>query len=241
MTSQEVLLKCLQCAEEAINNVYPYAVADIEAENKVKEKTIILDNAKNSVASTKKVLKISLVVSVIAFIFGQIEEVFGILAALFQIISGLAIFVLVCSIIVGVSQIVSKSVEKSEKDLLQAQNYAAQVKNALTQKRNENKEGLGFYTNMMPRDCSMPENARLFVSFFETGRAQTLGDAVGLYDEYKHREKMEALANQQIAASNAAVNAAMYAAEQSINAMNAANRATNAANRASMNSMYNNK
>ena len=87
---------------------------------------------------------------------------------------------------------------------------------------------------MMPRECAVPEYARIFVSFFETGRAQTLADATGLFEEYRHREKMESLARQQVAAANAARDAAIYAAEQSI-------RASASANTAARNSMYNNR
>ena len=68
----------------------------------------------------------------------------------------------------------------------------------LEAKRQERSPGMEAYRRYMPAECIDPRHARMFISYFEQGRAQSLGQATGLFEEYIHRVHLEQAAQDQL-------------------------------------------
>lgn len=94
---------------------------------------------------------------------------------------------------------------------------------------------------LCPAECAVPQYLRIFVSYFENGRADSMKEALGLFEEHMHRERMETAANQQLQAALAAQAAANAAAAAANNAAATAAQAKNSADWAAYQARYVNK
>lgn len=75
------------------------------------------------------------------------------------------------------------------------------VESAAFRHRKKQKQYLDLLTaaaELMPKECIDPQYARIFISYLETGQANTLPQAWQLFEQHVHRERMERLAREQL-------------------------------------------
>ena len=66
--------------------------------------------------------------------------------------------------------------------------------------RDDNIDSLSKALEIVPADAFDPKHARMLTSYFETGRAHTLSEALNMIEEQIHRERMENLHQENLSA-----------------------------------------
>lgn len=152
----------------------------------------------------------------------------GVLASLFTLV---AFFFLICTVAAAITLIPAWiSVAKLKKRIPQLEaELATETKNVELVKQ-KNYDMLLMRQWACPPEANCPENLRVFIKFFEDGRASNMKEAWNLFDEYIHRQRMENAANAQVAAARVAAIAAENAAFTAQQAKNSADRAAYNAN-----------
>ena len=214
------LLDSLHEAEDAVNAVYPCGLRIVDLEKD-------LDHEKGKLEKDKSTAKTQpfymLVAVVMAFVGGVLREG-RFLSTLFL---WLGILLFVISVLALVTYPVStapkkKKIGELEQDLASAEEDFSQI-------TEQHSRGLRFFGDYMPKDCMYPPYARVFVEYFERGRAQTIPDGWSLFEEYMHREKMEGIAQNQLSAVYGLSNIVQTLNTEVSRAANAAERAAGAA------------
>lgn len=153
----------------------------------------------------------------------------------------LAIFALICVVVALVNLVKYKGcVKESEAQVANLQRAVAAEEYKLNQLKQQYQSDLLIRQWVLPQECVFPRYMRLWVSYFETGRANSMADAYALFENHLHREKMEANANAQLAAALSAEQAAHAAYSAASQAAATAQQAKNSADWAAYNSRYNN-
>lgn len=212
--SRQELLNLLSSVEKNYSIVYPFVekYASLSIQLKEEEKTGDLNRSE-----AKTYLISSAIAAGFALFFFIWRSSARSLGAL--ILTFLAIGAVV-TVLPTLSRALNcrKAAKKCEQALpgLRAEVAEAQVK--VEQMKQQYKTDMLIRQWICPEQCWKPRYLRTFVSYFESGRADSLKEAYALFDEMLHREKMEGLAHEQLRHAQAAESAA-YAA------MNAANQA----------------
>lgn len=227
MTKNELLSQLYE-AERSAQALYPVVQKEI-ALNQEKQK---LQEALSSKESDKSMALFwgigGLVAAIISLICAAVANSIG--SMIFAFVC--AIFAVIKFLSVPIKLIEIKSFKE---DIANADARIAETQNLLAQMRCELALGIQIYQTMMPQDCILPNYARKFISYIETDQATSIPEARKLFEEFLHREKMEALAAQQIIAASAASAATIAAINR---ATDAANNAASAARNAEMNTAY---
>lgn len=122
-----------------------------------------------------------------------------------------------------------KELTQIEENIKKLDSEIDTVLTQLVQVKKEHQSALSLRATMCPTECSEPRYMRLYISFLETGRADTLKEAKNLFDEHLHRERLEQNVTAQIEMSRKAYEAAERAYEAAERATDAAHDAQNAA------------
>lgn len=120
---------------------------------------------------------------------------------------------------------------EAENALVQAERALAEYKQMEKKYYSEHHQGNMYLSTMMPRECYTPAYARKYISFFETGMATTEREARMLFEEFMHRERMEAYAAQQVGAIQAGNAEIIAAANRAADAADSAARAARSIDR----------
>lgn len=220
MTRTE-LFNLLSSTERNYNIVYPfiekYAALNIKVADTEKEISIHSSEARSSLISSA----IAAGFALIFFIWRSTARNLGALLLTFLAIGAVA--TVLPTLFIAINR--RKSAKKCERVLpaLKAETAAAYAQ--VEQMKQQYKTDMLIRQWICPEQCWKPQYLRIFVSYFEYGRADSLKEAYALFDEMLHREKMEGLAHEQVRHAQAA-EAAAYAA------MNSANQAAADASRA---------
>ena len=219
--NRQQLINLLSTVEQNYNKVFP-------AIDKHAHLTVALNNEKEKLEASKdekKALPITLgIFAGAAVLFLILRAGAGILGKLFYLF--LAIGAVICALItVGVILLDISNAKHAAKDIAELTLQLEASEKDLMQLKEQYGTDIRMHQWLFPKQCLYPRYTRIFVSYFEDGRADSLKEAYALFDEMLHREKMEGMAQEQVRHAQAAESAA-YAA------MNAANQAAADASRA---------
>ena len=219
------LLPIFQASERALNLLYPCAVNYVELKAKKEQCSKDLDTAKK--AKKGKLLSLIGFLGAALLFFILSNGAGGIGAFFCRLIS---IFCLVCAFaVVAIHLGDKKTIKNCSKELPELEKQVAAALAQVEQIKNQHSDVLYIRQIICPPETLDPKYMRVFTQFFEAGRASSLKEALNLFAEYMHRERMENMASAQVQASYAAQQAAYAAMEASQNAASSANAARAAA------------
>ena len=226
--TKDNLLLMLRTSANYQNKVWPYINKAVDFQEEQKKTA-------SNIAGTKQSSKMALVSGVICLIVGILFFAWGqsMTRGLSSILSPLIVIGGIVTAIIGIISMlrfpVLKGKAKKYEELLP--NIDANLNRAWQELDQFNaipeiaKERAIFFQTF-PKGDVMPEDVAFILNSVETGRANTMQEALRLFDEHKHRQRLEKAINQQTAyARQTAINSAMAAAEASRAADNAANAA----------------
>ncbi|MBQ7876617.1 MAG: hypothetical protein IJ316_04930 [Clostridia bacterium] len=225
--SAEQLMPYLREAETAVGAVYPaterYSRIYLGREETVKVRDGLLKNRPGFIV----VFVVFAMISVAVFFLGLVTlETIGFLV--FSLPS--ALFLMIFGIIGILSN--NNSLKKTNKNLTVLENELLKADADVKQLQDTHNNGQLIRMAICPNECKNPENMRVFVNFFETGRARNLNEAKNLFDEYMYRKNMQDIAKQQMQYSFDARTAAYEARAAAERAATNASNASTAASRA---------
>ena len=229
--SAEQLMPWLQKMEIAVNTVAPFAQHFLRAKaNK--------DGAASSINHLKSTCKAKTIAIILfaaaAILFFVLSAGAGMFAGL--ICKLLAFFFLICFVVGFFTALPDMTeLKKTKKRLPELEAEFEKAQALLETAKTQHNDWLVIRQWICPQECSSPAHMRMFVSYFEDGRASNLKEARNLFDQYMHRLRMEEAAQAQVAASQAAANAAYDAMVAANNAASAAQQAKNSSDRAAFN------
>ena len=217
------LLPLLHQWETALNAVTPAARRYAELSVRSDEIQQELQKGNENGEGGKKLLKIVVIATLVIAVLNY--TVFS--ESFFQLLTSFAMGVGVLAIIV--TACLTYSYQKTWKTAVEERDQvAAQLQEAsreVERLKEQYADDLYLRQVACPRECVNPQYMRLFVSYFENGRADTMKEAWNLFDEYIHRERLEQMAADQVTAARAAQYAAERAATTASEAKSAADSA----------------
>lgn len=190
----------LLAAEKAINEIWPLAVAQSTAQHKKQSSEKEMRDARTEYKVGVWMLCICVPALILCLAQFFIHSSSTALVILILGSTLFGIFILSGIIIVPLEGIKCKRLKA---DIAA---YQREIENATIQLENaksHNAQGLALAHKLMPYDCFDPSHARVFVGYFETGRASTIPEALNLFEEYMHRYRMEQAAKEQLAQADA--------------------------------------
>ena len=110
-----------------------------------------------------------------------------------------------------------KDLSENTKKLPQLELQLADAERLEAEVKEQNQIGMAIHRELCP-ECENPQEFRMFVGYFESGRADSLKEAKNLFAQERHQIQMQKMTQEQIAASEAA----RMAAERAENAANSA-------------------
>ena len=227
------LMPLLYEAEKSLNNITPYkdnVVAAAEQKDAAQQELSLTIQEKSS--------------SIIAIITCAVFAIicFVLAPKLFILGYGLYFLGIICAI--GILKFLFDhlkariDIPKCQQKVQAAEQYRAEAQAQLDQVVDQNRTGLQYFLALDIQELWSPAYLRTFISYFESGRVQTLNEARAMFETYMHRLRLEQKADLQLDAAIATRNAALSAANAAQNAASASQNAANAANRAAFNTKY---
>lgn len=117
-----------------------------------------------------------------------------------------------------------KDLDQNTKKLPELKLQLADAEKLEKEVKEQNITGMVIRSELCP-ECNTPQELRMFIGYFESGRADSLKEAKNLFAQERHQLQMQKLTREQIAASEAARQAAERAEEAARSAQNAAKSA----------------
>lgn len=219
--AREQKLQLLYKAETALSAIWsaaePYARLVVEAEDLKKSIESDTANIPSYKAATRFFLIVAAVLAVIHMILpGRILKILLVIFLLAPSVLGAAI----CQFL----KPNQKNIDANKEKLSQLELQITAEEKKVEAVKLEYADGHSIQRVLFP-ECYNPELVRQFISYFESGRADTLKEAKNLFAQAQQQKHMEALSREQIAASNAARRAAERAESAAHTASAAASNA----------------
>ena len=234
--SRKELLNLLSYTEKNYNIVYPfiekYAALSVKVADTEEKISGDREEAKRSMISSA----IAAGFAFIFFIWRSTAKSLGALILTFLTIGA------VVTVLPALSSALNcrKDAKKYEQELPGLKAEAAAAHEQVERMKQEYKTDMLIRQWICPKECLYPRYLRIFVSYFEDGRADSLKEAYALFDEMLHREKMEGMAQEQVRHAQAAESAAYAAMNAANQAAADASRAKNSADWAAFNTRFKN-
>lgn len=198
------LYQALCVAEQAVNGIWPYvaekSIAEQELEQHKAESKLCYSNYKPGIIMLKICIPIAVICCILTLVlprglFGSLSG--GAFAALFVGILALA------GVVTGVilKSTYGKKYKKAESEILALEQKITDIQWRLDEAKRQNKDGLALATKLIPSGAMDPSHIRMIMRYFETGRVKTMAEALPLIEQQLHREEMERLQKEQIAAT----------------------------------------
>lgn len=226
-------LRLLYQAEDATKAIWgparQYAKLYVEKQEEEKKVKHAAENYKGGCKVRTGSIIITLILALISFVLLEEDSLLRILGIFVTIFMALFTLVTIAIVVPGYKK--EEAAAKAKLPDLEKRT------NALMQQINELKKqyetGLDLRQLMCPKVCNDPEYMRIFVSYFENGRATNLNEATNLLETFMHRQEMRNLAQQQVYAAQDAAAAAQRAESAANAAASAARSAETQARQAS--------
>lgn len=220
------LLNLFTRAEAAYHRVVP---ASVYFENLKKEK--IEKEGQVAKAKSKAFLVgfiVAAAIAVLSLIFiissGNTDAFSGFFRKVFGVI-GLIAAVVVFAVTLSSRISSKKAAAAAAVRLEELAVLIPQADQQLTHLVQENNNDLSIWKNVCPKECMDERYLRIFVSYYEDGRADSLKEGYALFEQMLYRERMEGHAQEQVRAARAAEAAANRAAADAASAKSAADNA----------------
>ena len=207
-------LELLCKAEAYINAIHPGAKkqAQFLIEKEEKERSVKKDFS--NVGGGKAAARLFLIISIVLAGLGLILPA--------GLLKFLAIFCLIPSILVTIISFClipgyKKTYETTATRLQELELLIADSEKELEAVKQQHIDGFSIWYTLC-RECKLPNEIRIFVHYFESGRADTLKEAKNLFAQERHQAHMEQLSQEQIAAAAATRRAAERAESAALSA-----------------------
>ena len=225
--SREQKLAGLYKAEEYINSIHPYAenYAHLLIEKEDTERSA--KKAQEDVAGGKSAVRFFVILStVLAVLWLALPEGLLKFFVIFCLIpSALMSVVMFCITLPGYKKAYAAAVSR----LQELPALLAVAEKEVEAVKQQHIAGFSIWYELC-RDCKNPRTMRQFISYFESGRAETLKEAKNLLAQEQHQGRLEELSKEQIITAENARQAAERAARNAQSAASAAAAAQTSSN-----------
>lgn len=220
------LLNLFTRAEAAYHKVIPASEYFENLKREQKEKQELVEKAKSKVYMIFFIVAAAIAVFSLIFIISssRTDAFSGFFRKVFGVIG------LIAAVIIFIGTLIAKISAKKDAAAaaIRLEELAVLIPQAdqkLTELVQENNNDLSIWKYVFPKECVGARHLRIFVSYYEDGRADNLKEGYALFEEMLHREKMEGLAQEQVRSAHAAEAAANRAASDAAAAKSAADSA----------------
>ena len=233
------ILEMLHQIERATVATYPLTSRFATLFVAKQENEAIQKKATENYAGGRKLSPIAFVIAAIIGLLAFVILEEGLLSVLMGFLFFPTLLFAIGSVVVTAGY--KKELTRSETNIKQLDSEMDVVLTQLAQVKQTHQEALALRPTMCPNECSDPKYMRLYISYLETGRADTLKEARNIFDEHLYRERMERKITEQIDMSRQAYEMAERAADAAYAARNAANYAAVKAQQTSYDVRFQNK
>lgn len=232
--NRQQLINLLSTVEQNYNKAFPAIEKNAQLTSALDQKKQLLQDSQSG-GKAKTITLCAFAGAAVLFLILRAGA--GILGKLFYLF--LAIGAVICALItVGVILLDKSNAKHAAKDIAELTLQLEASEKDLMQLKEQYGTDIRMHQWLFPKQCLYPRYTRIFISYFEDGRADSLKEAYALFDEMLHREKMEGLAQEQVRHAQAAESAAYAALNAANQAAADASRAKNSADWAAFNTRF---
>lgn len=221
-TTKEETLNSLYQIENVNNIIYPLT-------NKLANMQVAKEQNQDTYIDQQSLYKTYVITTVIMIVLTVISVILTLsVGSLF----GLGVLIFLFATIKSIFDVTKskKAIATAENNLNYLTTQINDIMPKLVCEMHRNRETIRLQETMCPKECKDPNYLRLYISYFETGRADSLKEARAIFDEHLHRERMEQMVSNQLRATIAAYEAAERAANAAAAVQHTAEHANTIAN-----------
>lgn len=225
MQINDTYMKMLYEAERAIHGANELAEIESKVKSEYERCKKELNNAKEAKKTNLPLIFVFLGIIVVLFLgsAASINKAIVLrnLCRILLVVAAFAELAVLSEVITAPGKI-----KRAEAALANTEKAMSDYEKLLHERTKDLSVGIQLWKTLMPKECIVPQYARKYISFFENHQATTEAEARNLFDLFLHRERMEGLAEQQLASIQASNAAILAAANRAADAASAAASAT---------------